>query len=51
MPGPFSEGLPVGVQLLGPAFKEEVLLRVADAYQRATDYHRRRPALNVKSIA
>ncbi len=51
MPGPFSEGLPVGVQLLGPAFKEEVLLRVADAYQQATDYHRRRPALNVTSAA
>ncbi|HLW01657.1 MAG TPA: Asp-tRNA(Asn)/Glu-tRNA(Gln) amidotransferase subunit GatA [Ktedonobacterales bacterium] len=51
MPGPFSEGLPVGVQLLGAAFKEEVLLRVADAYQRATDYHRRRPALNAIGAA
>jgi aspartyl-tRNA(Asn)/glutamyl-tRNA(Gln) amidotransferase subunit A len=51
MPGPFSEGLPVGVQLLGKAFKEEVLLRVADAYQRATDYHLRRPPLNVSSAA
>ncbi len=51
MPGPFSEGLPVGVQLLGPAFKEEVILRVADAYQRATNYHRRRPVLNVSSAA
>ncbi len=51
MPGPFSGGLPVGVQLLGAAFKEDVLLRVADAYQRATDYHLRRPALNVPSAA
>ncbi|HEU5369865.1 MAG TPA: Asp-tRNA(Asn)/Glu-tRNA(Gln) amidotransferase subunit GatA [Ktedonobacterales bacterium] len=51
MPGPFSEGLPVGVQLLGAAFKEEVLLRVADAYQRATDFHRRRPALSATSAA
>ncbi len=51
MPGPFSEGLPVGVQLLGAAFKEEVLLRVADAYQRVTDYHRRRPELSTTSAA
>ncbi len=50
MPGPFSNGLPVGVQLLGKAFSEEVILRVADAYQRATDYHRRRPALKVQSM-
>jgi aspartyl-tRNA(Asn)/glutamyl-tRNA(Gln) amidotransferase subunit A len=49
MPGPFSDGLPVGVQLLGKAFSEDVLLRVADAYQRVTDYHRRRPALSVQS--
>ncbi len=51
MPGPFSEGLPVGVQLLGAAFKEDVLLRVADAYQRVTDYHCRRPALNAAGAA
>lgn len=39
MPGGFSEGLPVGVQLLGPAFGEPMLLRIADAFQQATDYH------------
>jgi len=41
MPGGFSEGLPVGVQLLGPAFGEPMLLRIADAFQAATDYHTR----------
>ena len=41
MPGGFSEGLPVGVQLLGPAFGEPMLLRIADAFQQATDYHTR----------
>lgn len=51
MPGPFSEGLPVGVQLLGKAFSEDVVLRVADAYQRVTDYHKRRPALKASSVA
>jgi len=40
----FSEdGLPVGMQLVGPPFGEALLLRVAHAYQRLTDWHRRRP--------
>ncbi len=39
IPGGFSEGLPVGLQLLGPAFGEEVILRVADAFEHVTDYH------------
>ena len=43
IPGGFSEGLPVGVQLLGPAWGEDRLLRVADAFQRVTDYHTRWP--------
>ena len=34
---------PVGLQLLGPALGEAPVLRVADAYQRLTDYHERRP--------
>ncbi len=38
-----SEGMPVGLQLLGPALDEETPLRVADAFQRITDWHRRRP--------
>jgi aspartyl-tRNA(Asn)/glutamyl-tRNA(Gln) amidotransferase subunit A len=41
IPGEFSEGLPVGVQLIGPAWGEATLLRVADAFERATDYHTR----------
>ena len=39
IPGRFSEGLPVGIQLLGNAFAEDVILRVADAFQKVTDYH------------
>lgn len=39
IPGGFSEGLPVGLQLLGNAFAEDVLLRVADAFERETSYH------------
>jgi aspartyl-tRNA(Asn)/glutamyl-tRNA(Gln) amidotransferase subunit A len=43
IPGGFSQGLPVGLQLLGNVFAEDKLLRVADAFQRATDYHTRWP--------
>ncbi len=39
IPGGFSDGLPVGLQLLGNAFKEDVLLRIADAFEQVTDYH------------
>jgi aspartyl-tRNA(Asn)/glutamyl-tRNA(Gln) amidotransferase subunit A len=38
-------GLPIGLQLLGPAFEEEKLLRVGRMYERATDWHTRRPRL------
>jgi aspartyl-tRNA(Asn)/glutamyl-tRNA(Gln) amidotransferase subunit A len=39
-------GLPVGLQLVGRPFDEATVLRVADAYQRATDWHRRRPPVS-----
>jgi aspartyl-tRNA(Asn)/glutamyl-tRNA(Gln) amidotransferase subunit A len=45
VPCGFSEGLPVGLQLIGRPFAEAELLRVGDAYQRVTDWHTRRPAL------
>src|SRR5262249_6747388 len=38
-------GLRIGLQLLGPHFEEEKLVRVARMYERATDWHMRRPAL------
>jgi aspartyl-tRNA(Asn)/glutamyl-tRNA(Gln) amidotransferase subunit A len=40
-----NEGLPVGLQLMGRMFDESTLLRVADAYERTTDWHQRMPAL------
>ncbi len=40
-----SLGLPIGLQLLGPAFSEERILRVAHQYQQATDWHKREPKL------
>jgi aspartyl-tRNA(Asn)/glutamyl-tRNA(Gln) amidotransferase subunit A len=41
-------GLPVGMQLMGPNFKEDRLFRAACAYQQATDWHLRIPAIRVQ---
>jgi aspartyl-tRNA(Asn)/glutamyl-tRNA(Gln) amidotransferase subunit A len=38
-----ADGLPIGMQVIGRSFDEATVLRVADAYQRATDWHTRRP--------
>ncbi len=43
IPGGFSQGLPIGVQLLGNAFAEDVILRIADAFEQVTDYHKQWP--------
>jgi len=40
-----ASGMPIGMQLMGPAFSEETLLRIAHAYEQATDWHARRPDL------
>jgi aspartyl-tRNA(Asn)/glutamyl-tRNA(Gln) amidotransferase subunit A len=36
-------GLPIGLQIAGRPFAEARVLKVADAYQRDTDFHLRRP--------
>jgi aspartyl-tRNA(Asn)/glutamyl-tRNA(Gln) amidotransferase subunit A len=43
IPCGFESGMPVGLQLLGRPLEEAALLRVADAYQRRTDFHLRPP--------
>ncbi len=40
MPCGFVDGLPMGVQLIGPHFSEGRLLNAAHQYQQATDWHR-----------
>ena len=43
VPCGFAHGLPVGLQILGRALDEATVLRVADAWQRRSDFHLRRP--------
>ena len=43
MPCGFIDGLPMGVQLVGPHFSEGRLLGAAHQYQLATDWHLRSP--------
>src|SRR5580704_10081916 len=49
LPCGFTSGpkpLPIGLQLLGPNFGEEKLLRIARMYEMATDWHKKRPQLS-----
>jgi aspartyl-tRNA(Asn)/glutamyl-tRNA(Gln) amidotransferase subunit A len=43
MPCGFSAGLPLGAQLIAPAFREDLILGLAAEYQRETDWHTRTP--------
>ena len=45
VPCGFSEGLPVGMQLIGPHLSEERLLNIAYAYEQATEWHKVRPGI------
>ena len=35
--------LPVGLQLLGPALQESTILKISDAFEKATQWHKERP--------
>ena len=44
-PGGFDDdGLPIGLQLLGPDFSEGTLLQLTHAYETATKWHERHPS-------
>ena len=42
IPAGFSDGLPVGMQIIGKPFGEETMLHIAYAYEQATEWHKRR---------
>ena len=43
IPAGFADGLPIGMQIIGKPFSEETLLKIAYAYEQATEWHKRRP--------
>ena len=44
MPSGFTPaGLPVSIQIVGRAGDDATVLRIARAYERVTEWHRRRP--------
>jgi aspartyl-tRNA(Asn)/glutamyl-tRNA(Gln) amidotransferase subunit A len=45
IPAGFADGLPIGLQIIGPPFSEETLLKIAYAYEQATEWHKRKPAI------
>ena len=45
VPCGFSDGLPVGLQIVGKPFAEATILRAGWAYEQATDWHRHEPPL------
>ncbi len=45
VPCGFVDGLPVGLQLMGPHLSEATLLRAAHAYEQAAGWHLKHPAL------
>jgi aspartyl-tRNA(Asn)/glutamyl-tRNA(Gln) amidotransferase subunit A len=45
VPCGFAAGLPIGFQLIGRMFDEATILRVADAFERATDWHKASPPI------
>jgi aspartyl-tRNA(Asn)/glutamyl-tRNA(Gln) amidotransferase subunit A len=46
-----SNGLPLGMQIVGQPFDESTILRIGHAYEQATEWHRRRPQLVPGAVA
>jgi aspartyl-tRNA(Asn)/glutamyl-tRNA(Gln) amidotransferase subunit A len=45
IPAGFADNLPIGMQIMGKPFNEGTLMRIAFAYEQATDWHKRKPPL------
>jgi aspartyl-tRNA(Asn)/glutamyl-tRNA(Gln) amidotransferase subunit A len=42
-----SNNLPIGLQILGPHFREDLILRIACQFEQATEFHLRRPEIGI----
>lgn len=40
-----SNGLPIGLQIIGNSYDEQTILNIAHAYEQTTDWHKQRPML------
>lgn len=45
IPCGMAAGLPIGLQIMTPAFTEEKLLRIARMFEKHTDWHKRKPEI------
>ncbi len=45
LPAGFSNGLPIGMQLIAPQFGEETIYRAGYAFEQATDFHKQVPTI------
>jgi aspartyl-tRNA(Asn)/glutamyl-tRNA(Gln) amidotransferase subunit A len=45
VPGGMSNGLPVGLQFIGPQFGDTMVIRASAAYERATNWHQNHPLI------
>jgi len=43
IPAGFTGGLPIGMQIIGKPFSEETILKIAYAFEQATDWHKQKP--------
>lgn len=50
IPCGFSEGLPVGLQILGPYMGEETILSVGEIYEKATDWKEEKPDIGGRVV-
>jgi aspartyl-tRNA(Asn)/glutamyl-tRNA(Gln) amidotransferase subunit A len=45
IPAGFTDGLPIGLQIIGKPFSEPTLFKISHAYQQVTDWHKQKPAI------
>jgi aspartyl-tRNA(Asn)/glutamyl-tRNA(Gln) amidotransferase subunit A len=45
LPCGFSQGMPIGLQIIGKPFDEPTILRAAYAFEQATDFHKNKPGI------
>ena len=46
VPCGFTDGLPIGMQILTPPLREDLVLQTAYTFEQNTDYRKRKPAVN-----